>query len=163
MRALLVGLLAFGSSLEAAYAEPCRLDGLELVAEGTPRVDDDAWHTVKYERPDLIGKTFKVVRVASEFRRINKTLPRPYTADGTVSVVVSTGSEQFFVQQIYDGRTIPEEQASSYVASASVAENVRWGHRATKAEAVRVNGYFDIFDGPLNGLVLRPVNCKQPE
>ncbi|MCJ2074789.1 hypothetical protein MKK68_03870 [Methylobacterium sp. E-016] len=160
MRAVVFGLIGAVLAVGGARAGTCKLDGLSLVAERAEQSPEDAWRAKGPERPDLIGVPFKVVRAASYFDHTAKTLPRPTGADGKVFVVIEGAGERFTVEQTYDGRTIPEETAVSYPADSRSAAEAPWGKRAAKAEAARVSGFFEVFSGPLNGLILKPTNCS---
>jgi hypothetical protein len=74
MRGVLVGLLGAVLAVGAAGATEnvCKLDGLELTATRGGNWENDP------ERPDLIGKPFKITRVSSLLNRPSHGSPGAY-------------------------------------------------------------------------------------
>ncbi|MER2266689.1 hypothetical protein [Methylobacterium oxalidis] len=153
MRVVSVGLVAALLSVSAATAGECKLDGLELTATrgGTWEVDA--------ERPDLIGKPFKVVRVSSAF----SPTQAPGFSDprdiGGIYALVESGGEKFVIHQVHSWEISPSQWDGSSAESDAAAKSVVWDQRASEAERRRFTGYFEIGDGPLSGLMLAPTNC----
>lgn len=165
MRVLVIGFLGMCLAAGAAHAEAppktCKLDGLKLKAEQAERPGAEAmWQDGKPPRPDLIGKEFSVERVATDFWRTKTPAKQDLRDDGTVYAVLSSGGETFFVRQVYNGWASPAEMG--YSQSGTASGSVEWSRRSREAERTRISGSFDIYDGPLKGLLLRPITCDRP-
>ena len=144
MRAVWVGLFGAVLAVGIAEAKVCKPDGIELSdARAEPRFQG----------------TFKVVRVASYFRHWDKPLPRRWTTDGWIYYLLEHKGQRYFVKQIYDLRTIPEEYGESHEFNSPEAKTAPWGKRNRIAEKARYMPVLEIQMGPLKGLVLKPSGC----
>jgi hypothetical protein len=161
MRAVWVGLVGVMMVTGAAQAGVCRLDGLEMIAESRePAVLGKTGFSYPVDRADLVGKTFRVVRSSSNFWRIKPGVPGDLRDDGSIFVLVQSGGEQFVIKQVYNGNAGPQEMGYSFLPADNAAKAFKWDHRALDAEAARFGGFFDVYDGPLNGLVLKSPTCN---
>lgn len=160
MRAVVLGLV--GVLLTAGGAQAaCRLDGLELVAESKePLAYGKSGFSYPVERADLVGKSFKVVKASSNFWRIKPGAPGDLRDDGTIYVTVRSGAEDFVVKQVYNGNAGPQEMGYSFRADDAGNKGIEWAQRSSAAEDARFGGFFDVYDGPLNGLVLKAPTCS---
>jgi hypothetical protein len=143
VRAVVLGLMGV-LLVGASEAKECKPDGIGLSDERA--------------EPRFQG-TFKVVRVASYFRHWDKPLPRRWTTDGWMYYVLEHRGQKYFVKQIYDLRTIPEEYGESHVLNSAEAKKAPWGQRNWTAEKARYMPILEIQMGPLKGLTLKPDGC----
>jgi hypothetical protein len=159
MRAIVLGLV--GVALAAgAQAGQCKLDGLSLTAEARePAVFGKGGFSYNVDRPDLVGRTFTVDRASSDFWRVGRGAPGDLRDDGSISVVVQSGGETFVIKQVYNGNAGTQEMGYSYTPDDAATKGIKWPLRSLKAEASRFGGFFDVYGGPLNGLVLKAPNC----
>ena len=145
MRAILVGLLGAVLMAGAAQAKSCPLDGLELVATG-----DEAF----------TGKTFRVTKVMSHFRRIKSPEVNDQENDGYVVALIEGDAGRFQITETYSGYGMPADYGFSEPATEESVKLIDTRKRAAEAEKVRVTGVFHVFAGPLDGVSLKPTNCR---
>ena len=139
---LMCGILAAG----AADAKVCPLDGLEFLAEPF----QDRAHKA------LAGAKFRVRRQASDFRT---TMDKGYPSKrGSITVELTGDRRRFIVEQDYEPTSSPWVTASSWAAEERPSR-VKWGKRDRKTEAELFSS-LDVYDGPLAGLILKPVRCR---
>lgn len=161
MRSVWFGLVGAVLAFGGAQAAECRLDELEMVAEANTRPAYDEFGVRNViARPDLVGKTFKVTKAASDFWRAKHGAPGDLRDDGSIFAVVQSGPETFVVSQVYNGNAGPQEMGYSFPLGSKSAPKVEWSRRSAQAERERFGGFFDIYDGPLNGLVLKAQHCS---
>lgn len=134
----LAGVLLAGGGVAAA--KPCKLDGLELVAAARDGGSSP-----------FIGETFKVIRSAS-------------TAEGAnsfIAVEIEGRGRRFFVDQSYIPHSLPWVSATSWAAGGT-GSAVDWSKRDKRVERRLFDdgASFDVYDGPLSGQMLQPVNCR---
>lgn len=125
----------------------CRLDGAELVASAVGN-------------PPFDGKRYRVVKLMSQFDRLKSPTVNDWKPDGFVAAVIEGNGQRFIINQTYGGWGIPPKAAYSHPATDAAVAKIDTKTRAFKAERVRVDGTFDILNGPLENVSLRPLNCS---
>ena len=143
MRALLIGLVGAVLSVGGASAEPtkgCNLAGAELVSLGD-------------------GTHYHVKSVRSEFWRMRSPEINDFKPDGEVVAVIEGGGKTYTITQHYSFYGMPNNTGSSAVATPKAIAAIKAGKRNMKAERFRVDGSFNLIDGPLGDNRLEPVKC----
>lgn len=145
MRAVWVGLVG-AMMASTAQAGQCPLSGSTMTAKSVAK-----WSS-EVSRPDLIGRTFTVEKVASRWRA-------PKIAE--ISLLVRSGEEVFVVQQVSDFSGPPVDTVASKEANRTAAQSPYWGKRSAAAEAKHFSGTLDgIASGPLTSLSLIAKPCS---
>lgn len=145
MRAVWVGLVGAVLASGGAQAKSCRLDGAELVAQSQAK-----WSS-EIQRPDLVGRTFLVERIASRWLA-------PKVAE--ITVLARYNGEAILVRQVSDFSGPPVDTVNSTIATDKTLQVIRWGQRSPSAERKHFSGLFDaINDGPLVSLGLAAKHC----
>lgn len=150
MRTLLIGLagvLAVIGGAQAAKEDArlgCKLDGLELVAEGS----------------GFDGEKFRITKVESYFKRLTPPKVNDFHSDGYVKALVEGRKGKFLLVEAYSGWGMPADYGSLKDASASDIKGINTSRRSAAGEKARVNGIFYIWDQPYEGVSFYPVSCK---
>lgn len=151
MRAFAIGALGAVLAAGAAQGKVCKLEGLELVAKQ------------RSDRPSpFAGERFRVVRQSSSFKTVPDNVGSlGKVTVGFIAVEVEGPKGRFFVDQAYIPHSAPYVSATSW-ASGQSATKVNWSKRDRRAERrlFDPDGTFDIYGGPLEGLLLEPTNCR---
>jgi len=138
MRAVLVGLV--GAVLATAGARACNLEGASLVS-------DD-------------GRTFRVVKMESHFDRLESPEVNDLKPDGYVRALIEGNGQKFLIAQSYSGWGAPNNYAQSFDFDPARANAINTGMRSAVGEKSRVDGTFAFMVGPLEGVSLRPSQCR---
>lgn len=139
MRAVVLGLVGAVVLGGAAQAGECKLDS-PMVASSRAQWPSDL------KRPDLVGKTFTVEKLASEWQ--------PATRRGYVAYLLAADGERFVSVQSVD---MPADFSESFPASDPRAAKIAWGHRNRAFEAKGyISGGILADEGPLQLLNLKP-------
>lgn len=145
MRAILLGLVGVVLAGEAAQADYCKLDGATLIAQS-----QTVW-SMEIQRPDLIGRKFRVERVASRW-------DAPKVA--VITVLIRSDADAFLVRQISDFSGAPVDAVYSIAATDTALRSIKWDHRDASVERTHFSGEFNgITSGPLVSLGLAAQNC----
>lgn len=145
MRSVLCGLVASVIACGTVQADGCALDRASLTAASTAK-----WSS-EISRPDLVGRTFRVEKVASRWRA-------PKVAE--ISLVVRSGDEAFLIQQVSDFSDAPVDTVLSASATDKAESSINWASRSFAAERAHFHGSFDgIAVGPLTSLTLSTKHC----
>jgi hypothetical protein len=151
MQAAMIGLLGAVLAVGVATAEPilgCRLDGLELTAEGTGSPG---------------GRRFRVLKIESRFWRLQGPEVNDFKPDGYVKVLIEGDGHRYVVAQTYSRYGIPANSGVSADATPERIKQINPKIRSPQGERARVNGVFMLLGGPLGEeTALMPVNCKRP-
>lgn len=151
MRAVLVGLVGavvLGGAAQAAKSDArlgCKLDGLELIAEGLPEFE---------------GKRFRVVSVESEFQRLKSPAVNDFKSDGYVVALLEGDAGKFILTETYAGYGMPSDYGRLEPATPETVAKINAKRRSSAGERARVNGIFYVFNDDYEGLSLYPASCK---
>lgn len=155
MRAVVLSLIGVLAACGSARAEDCRLDRATLTAVNT---GFEYAGITKVERPDLDGRTFRVVRYAER-----KVMRPSKSRDGMVNAgyeayeVEGDGAKILVKREHVEG--VPAVTPMSWDAGAVPADvKVQWKRSALPL--VTVGSDLDyILSGPLSALTLRVSAC----
>ncbi|WP_264051679.1 hypothetical protein [Methylobacterium flocculans] len=151
MRAVLFALVGLSVGTSAAYAKPCRLDGMELAAQSRAEKFD----------PALVDARFKVIAQSSAFHTAFNPGKGREATWGKITVRLKGQGGSFVVQQDYDPNSMPWVSGESWFVGDAKAAPISASRNRTKEKALFTSdGAFDIYSGPLSGLTLTPINCR---
>lgn len=150
MQSAIIGLLGAVLTVGVAAAEPilgCKLDGLELTAEGMGSPE---------------GRRFRVLKVESRFWRLQGPEVNDFKPDGYVKVLIEGDGRRYVVAQTYSRYGMPANSGVSADATPERIKQINPKIRSSKGERARVNGIFMVLSGPLGEeTALMPAICKK--
>lgn len=139
MRAVVLGLVGVLLAAGGAQAGECTVSS-PMVASARAQWASDI------KRPDLVGKTFTVEKIASEWV--------PAKKGGYIASLVATETEKFVTIQSRSG---PADWSESFDAADPAVGKISWGKRDPRIERLVLNSLGVISDsGPLVHLYLAP-------